>query len=182
MSSFQGHAHSLIFPYTKTNQICGLGNQELDPKLAYNMELANSALHVSCVVGKKKPFWTLVAKTETGIPGPQMPDFGKTRIGTVTRLLLELEPQHRASLFLEPRLKYSCNSFFFAGSSCLSKIRYYFLQLIYIAFLTSLQFSKLEKYWTRYTVHCTFQLKWLLLFGCTTLAHTQQSLVWDYNM
>jgi hypothetical protein len=54
MSWFQGHAHSLFLPYTKTNQICGLGNQELDPKLAYNLELANSALHLSCLVGKKK--------------------------------------------------------------------------------------------------------------------------------
>lgn len=54
MSLFQGHAHSLFLPYTKTNQIYCLNNQELDPKLAYNMELANSALHVSCLVGKKK--------------------------------------------------------------------------------------------------------------------------------
>ncbi len=113
MSSFQGHTHSLFLPYTKTNQIYCLNNQELDPKLAYNMELANSALHVSCLVGKKKKhFEYLVAETET-----------RTGTGTRSRasllleleyldhrclilekleLELELEPQHRASLFLEP--------------------------------------------------------------------------------
>ncbi len=91
------------YPNTKTNQICGLGNQELDPKLAYNMELANSALHVSCLVGKKKPFWILVAETET-----------RTGTGTRSRtsLLLELEyPDHRCLILEKPELELEQGSY-----------------------------------------------------------------------